>query len=78
MPIQDGSSSPWTHSIRSFNDESSSEDEMDWEEVNVGTAPTPVANIDATTTSSSMGQTRPSQSIEITLDTAEKKRQADK
>jgi hypothetical protein len=78
MPAQEGSSSPWSHSIRSFNDDSSSEDEMDWEEVNVGTVLMPVAGYDATAIPSSIEESRPSQSIEITLDTANQMRQEDK
>lgn len=77
MPMQEGSSSPWSHSIKSFNDESSDEEEMDWEEVNVATIQPPVANNDVIM-SSNIANPGPSQSIEITLDTAEKKRQGDK
>lgn len=78
MPMQEGSSSPWSHSIRSFNDESSNEDDMDWEEVTVGILPTSVADNDTAPVSTSPPQAGPSQSIEITLDTPKKKRRGDK
>ncbi|KAF8527521.1 hypothetical protein BU17DRAFT_81725 [Hysterangium stoloniferum] len=35
MTTQEGPSSPWNASVQSFNDYSSDEDEMDWEEVDV-------------------------------------------
>ncbi|KAF8526095.1 hypothetical protein JB92DRAFT_2873311 [Gautieria morchelliformis] len=77
MPAQEGSGSPCTYSIRSSEYESTNEDEMDWEEVNVGVLPAPADN-DAATVSSHPVQAGPSQPIEVTLDTEKKKRRDDR
>jgi hypothetical protein len=58
--------------------ESSNEDEMDWEEVNVGIVPAPEFENDAAIVSSNPVQAGPSQSIEVTLDTEKKKQRDDK
>ena len=74
MAMQEGSSSPWSRSIRSFDNESSdSEDDMDWEEVAVGILPTAVADNETTMVSSNVAQAGHSQPIEVTLDTPKKK-----
>jgi hypothetical protein len=77
--MQDGSSSPKSRieddPTRSFQDDSSDEEEMDWEEVDVPTAPQSAVDSGNAAMLLDPPQAGPSKAIEITLDAVKKKPQ---
>jgi hypothetical protein len=73
MSIQEGASSPWNTSVQSFNDNSSDEDEMDWEEVDVPAEPPVSKPIENPSETIAQNFSEFSKPFEITLDAAGKK-----